>query len=220
MKNIPEDICQFVVVRHGQTEFNQSGTLQGQLNTQLDALGRCQAQAVAERLRKRHFDAAYSSDLDRAQETARTILQYHPELTLNLAPQLREWLLGAWQGRRLADIIQEVPNALSAFREDTPDVTVPDGETIQEFQQRVSSFINGIAEKSAGRNILLVTHGGAMQRMLRHCTGPIAAPNVRPFCNNASIAVFRYKKPGVWQLVTWNDTAHLENIEQNDLLPL
>ena len=217
---VPENICELVVVRHGQTESNRTGTLQGQLDTALDKLGILQAQAVAGRLKKRQFDKVYSSDLGRAVDTAKTILQYHPELELNTTPALREWDLGDLQGRLLKDLAEKEPEIMNAFRTEMPDLQIPGGESLKEFQHRVSTFIDSLAKENCGRRLLLVSHGGAIQRMLRHTTGKINAPNVRPFCSNASIAVFRCKNAENWQLVTWNDTAHLEELEQNDLLPL
>ena len=138
MKKVPDNICEFVAVRHGQSVFQ------------------C----------------------------------------------LSRWLWGA------------------AFRSDRDELIVPEGESLKEFQTRVSEFINNIAQNYLGKRVLLVSHGGAMQRMLKHTTGGIKEPNVRPFCSNASLAVFRCKEGVNWQLVTWNDTAHLEELEQTDLLPL
>ena len=217
---VPENICELVVVRHGQTESNRSGTLQGQLDTALDQLGIQQAQAVARRLKKRRFDMVFSSDLNRALHTAKIILQYHPQLQINTTPALREWNLGDLQGRLLKDLAEKEPEIIQAFRTETPDLKIPGGESLAAFQNRVSTFISTLAQEHCGKRLLLVTHGGAIQRMLRYAAGPINAPNVRPFCSNASIAVFRCKNQENWQLVTWNDTAHLEDLEQNDLLPL
>ena len=217
---VPENICELVVVRHGQTESNRTGTLQGQLNTALDQLGKLQARAVARRLKKRRFDLVYSSDLERAVETANTILKYYMDLQLNTTPALREWNLGDLQGRLLKDLAVENPELMQSFRTEMPELQIPGGESLTAFQNRISTFIDTLAQEHCGKRLLLVSHGGAIQRMLRHTTGKINAPNVRPFCSNASIAVFRCKNGENWQLVTWNDTAHLEELEQNDLLPL
>ena len=220
MKKVPDNICEIVAVRHGQTASNRDGIIQGQWNIPLDELGLLQAQAAAKRLSRWHFDAAFSSDLDRALVTARTILANHSNLELEPTTALREWNLGFMQGRKIAELQAEYPEIMAAFRSDRDDLIVPEGESLKEFQSRVSEFINNIAQKYLGKRVLLVSHGGAMQRMLKHTTGGIKEPNVRPFCSNASLAVFRCKEGVNWQLVTWNDTAHLEELEQTDLLPL
>ena len=220
MKKVPDNICEIVAVRHGQTASNRDGIIQGQWNIPLDELGLLQAQAAAKRLSRWHFDAAFSSDLDRAMVTARTILANHSNLELEPTTALREWNLGFMQGRKIAELQAEYPEIMAAFRSDRDDLIVPEGESLKEFQSRVSEFINNIAQNYLGKRVLLVSHGGAMQRMLKHTTGGIKEPNVRPFCSNASLAVFRCKEGVNWQLVTWNDTAHLEELEQTDLLPL
>ena len=220
MKKVPDNICEIVAVRHGQTASNRDGIIQGQWNIPLDELGLLQAQAAAKRLSRWHFDAAFSSDLDRALVTARTILANHSNLELEPTTALREWNLGFMQGRKIAELQAEYPEIMAAFRSDRDELIVPEGESLKEFQSRVSEFINNIAQNYLGKRVLLVSHGGAMQRMLKHTTGGIKEPNVRPFCSNASLAVFRCKEGVNWQLVTWNDTAHLEELEQTDLLPL
>ncbi|MBO5924059.1 MAG: histidine phosphatase family protein [Lentisphaeria bacterium] len=220
MKKVPENICEIVAIRHGQTASNRDGIIQGQWNIPLDELGVLQAKAAATRLSRWQFDAAFSSDLDRAMVTARTILANHSNITLTPTAALREWNLGFMQGRKIAELQAEYPEIMAAFRSDCDDLLIPEGESLKDFQTRVSDFINDIAKNYQGKRVLLVSHGGAMQRMLKHTTGGIKAPNVRPFCSNASLAIFRCKEAVNWQLVTWNDTAHLEELDQTDLLPL
>ncbi|MBE6404054.1 MAG: histidine phosphatase family protein [Lentisphaerae bacterium] len=220
MKKVADNICEIVAVRHGETASNHDGIIQGQLNIPLNELGLLQAQAAATRLSKWQFDAVFASDLDRAMITAETILSFHPGLTVTPTAALREWDLGFMQGRRIADLNEKHPEIMAAFRRDLDDLNIPEGESLAEFQNRVSGFITGLAQQYQGKRILLVTHGGAMQRMLKHATGAISGNNVRPFCANASLAVFRCKDAINWQLVTWNDTAHLEGLEQKELLPL
>lgn len=220
MKKVPDNICEIVVVRHGQTESNRTGTLQGQLDTPLDELGILQAQAVANRLKKWQFDAVYSSDLGRAMNTARTIVQYHPGLEISPTCALREWNLGVLQGQKLEDLRREHPEIMRAFREEMADQAIPGGESLREFQKRVSELLDMLSQQYNGKRVLLVSHGGAMQRILRHCTGGIEEPNIKPFCGNTGISIFRCKDQEIWQLVTWNDQAHLEDLEQNDLLAL
>ena len=220
MEKVPDNICEIVAIRHGQTASNRDGIIQGQWNIPLDELGVLQAKAAAKRLSRWSFDAAFSSDLERAMVTARTILANHSSVPLTSTGALREWNLGFMQGRKITDLQAEYPEIMAAFRSECDDLLVPEGESLQDFQTRVSDFINGIAKNYQGKRVLLVSHGGAMQRMLKHATGAIKEPNVRPFCSNASLAIFRCKEGVNWQLVTWNDTAHLEDLEQTDLLPL
>ena len=218
MVNKPMEI---VIVRHGQTTANRDGIIQGHMNSQLDDLGMAQAQTVAKRLQHEHFDAAFYSDLDRASNTAQAILQYHPGLPAQATAELREWNLGVLQEQSYKNMPSEYQKLVDFLRssEDVP--PIPGGETIEEFQQRISEFMEDLAKKYAGKRILLVSHGGVIQRMLRHTVGKMMNGNFRPACDNTSISIFRKRLDGCWQMITWNDTAHLNSELTSDKpLPL
>lgn len=212
--------CELVVVRHGQTLANRTGVLQGQsqaADTALDEVGLAQAEAVAERLRGEPFDAFYSSDLGRALQTARILAKYHPDLEIRPESGLREWDLGILQGRKYTDLNRDFPEIMASFRKNADNVVVPGGETQKEFQARVSACLDRLAAEHPGGRLLLVSHGGAIQCMLTHVTGPLASGNVRSLSANAGISVFR-RLPAGWQLVAWNETAHLRNLSQHETL--
>ena len=211
------DICEIVVVRHGETVANTQGVLQGHLDTPLNETGVIQAQAIAERLKNRSFDAIYSSDLQRAANTARAIVAHHSQVDIVYTEELREWNLGDLQGKSYSELNVLYPEIMKAFRKPGGAPPIPGGENIEDFQQRIGSFLDKVAADNPGKKILLVSHGGAMQRMLVHTFGKSEAKNIQPLCANASMSVFRCIK-GQWQLVTWNDTAHLENIKLHDTL--
>lgn len=211
------DTCEFIVVRHGQTVANKTGVLQGQLDTPLDDTGLLQASAVAERLKNRIFDIAYSSDLSRAMVTCRKIAEFHPDLEIIPSIALREWNLGDLQGKSYSDLIVEYPEVMNSFKKENEPPPIPGGETLAEFQLRIASFLDETAAANLGKRVLLVSHGGAMQRMLVHTMGKLSQVNIRPLCDNASLSSFRYKS-GQWQLICWNDTAHLENIGMHNTL--
>jgi len=78
------------LVRHGETDANKNGIIQGQTDTQLNNVGIGQAVLVAEALRSIPFDKAYTSDLARASATADAILKHHPDVQLKKQDALRE----------------------------------------------------------------------------------------------------------------------------------
>ena len=93
-----------VLTRHGRTEENDAGILQGHLPGKLSEKGLLQAQKVALRLRDEAFDFVYSSDLARAADTTKEILKYHPSVPVEFTQELREIYLGEWQGRLKKDL--------------------------------------------------------------------------------------------------------------------
>src|SRR5262245_22942717 len=96
----------FYLIRHGETEWNLGGRWQGHTDIPLNAIGRTQAQRMAERMRRErlYLDAIYSSDLLRAWETAQVL-----GAALDLAPQplqpLREIDVGAWSGMTRPEVL-------------------------------------------------------------------------------------------------------------------
>lgn len=212
-----DNICELVVVWHGQTTANRTGILQGQLDTPLDAVGIAQAHAIAERLKNDRFAAVYSSDLTRAMFTAQAIVSHHPELVITPCRELREWNLGELQAQSYDDLRQKYPEILTGFKLDSPIPAIPGGESQKDFQKRISDFMEFLSCRHANERILLVSHGGAMQRMFSHVTGMLAPGNIRPLCGNASLSVFQKRTAG-WQLITWNDTSHLADIVQHTTL--
>ena len=207
----------FTAVRHGQTDANLAGILQGQSDTPLGDFGRVQARAAAERLRRETFDLFYTSDLRRAYETAEIIGS-----AIHLAPvplpALREWHLGELEGRPHDELQSRFPDVIRSFRYDrTDDIPVPGGESRNEFFARVGGCLDRLHRDHPGARILIVTHGGTLRAVYRHIAGVIAPGCLIPQPVNAGISRFRTRE-GLWQMLTWNETAHLDGIGQTESL--
>ena len=207
-------MTEFVVVRHGETDANLHGILQGQSDTELNTLGIRQAQCTADRLKGDHFDLIYSSDLSRAMKTASAIAAPHG-LPVNPLRALREWDLGNLQGHNGEELRGRYPEVMAAFKSETEDVPVPGGESRFQFHQRVFDCLDEMSDRFAGKRLLLVTHGGVLKAMFRHVVGMVSNTSRLPLTSNASVSSFRYEG-GFWQLVSWNDVSHLRNLGENE----
>ena len=195
-------------VRHGQTTANATATIQGQTDTLLDEVGLKQAELVGARLKNFPFDVIYSSDLSRAMVTAGKIAG---DRTIIRTPRLREWSLGHWQGLTISEIKSSFPDEYNRFVADSPDFHPENGESSREFQQRAGDFMQYLAANHPGKKILCVSHGGFMVKVLKHVL-QCEKFKKRPRMDNTCIAVFSTADNGEsWQLITWNDTAHLES---------
>ncbi|MGH3551455.1 MAG: glucosyl-3-phosphoglycerate phosphatase [Mycobacterium sp.] len=155
-----------VMLRHGQTEFNLGSRMQGQLDTELNELGRAQAVAAAEVLAKRQPRLIVSSDLRRAYDTA-VVLGERTGLPVQVDKRLRETHLGDWQGMTHAQIDAATPGARVAWREDA--TWAPHGgESRVDVAARslplVAELVSGELEwgglDEPARPVLLVAHGG------------------------------------------------------------
>ncbi len=212
---------EFTVVRHGETEGNLACLFQGHSDSPLSRRGLQQAMAVAERLRDEKFAAAYSSDLGRARDTARLIAAYHQDLEVHVDPALREWHVGELESRPQRELLREKQEMMLAFRYELETVCAPGGESRQEFQARVESFMALLVHRHLGQRVLLVTHTGVLQRLLRMVVGPTGRGNMLSHPDNASINILKYHYPaGEWQLVSWNCQEHLHRIGKHDTLLL
>ena len=104
---------QIYIVRHGETEWNAQGRIQGHTDINLSDAGRRQAKAVAQRLEQVSFAAAYCSDLSRTRETAEVILG-QSGTPLHPTPQLREYHKGVFEGLTVPEYSKKFPDQYQA----------------------------------------------------------------------------------------------------------
>ncbi|MGI5131730.1 histidine phosphatase family protein [Pseudonocardia sp. CA-107938] len=150
-----------VLLRHGQTEHNVAGRMQGHVDSVLTELGREQAAAVAPTVAGLRPDRLVSSDLSRAVDTAE-LISAATGLPLKLDPRLRETHLGEWQGLTVDDIEAAWPGAIAHWRAD-PEWAPPGGESRLEVVRRSRPVVEELDEELAGgpdTTVVLVAHGG------------------------------------------------------------
>lgn len=201
----------FTVLRHGETCENQAGILQGQLPGHLNEAGRLQACRAADFLSREHFDLLFSSDLERAMETA-SIVGKVLHLPVQPCSMLREWHLGKLEGRHREDLWKLYPEIMDCFSFDFDhEVEVPGGESRNIFFARVGAGLNCLAHDHPGKRILLVTHCGTLRAIYRHVAGRISSGRMMPRTTNASCSRFVFQN-GLWQLVSWNESSYLNGL--------
>ena len=203
-------MTELIVVRHGETLWNAGGRLQGHLDSGLSPLGVRQAEAIARRLGQERFAALYSSDLGRALQTAEPIARA-TGLAIVTDLRLRERNLGLFQGLTMAEILERFPEDHRRFVSGDPDHAVPGGESGRQRYDRTVTCADEIAARHPGARVLIVTHGGVLNGLLRRALGlDLAIPlSYRLF--NATINTF-FIRDGAWRLGTWGDIHHLRDI--------
>src|SRR6266550_8903059 len=153
-------MTELLLVRHGETDWNAEGKLQGHTDRPLNDYGRRQAQALADRLAEEKIDALYASDLCRARETAE-ILGEKLGLTVVVDPDLREKNWGTWEGLTSDERLH----------------VEFEGEATEAHRERVLRAVRRIAERHPGQRIVVVTHGGSLRRIQAAVSG-VALPVV------------------------------------------
>ena len=152
-----------ILLRHGQTHYNATMRMQGQLDTELSELGENQARAVAEALLRRRPHRIISSDLQRAQRTAE-IIGGRTGVEVTLDERLRETNLGEWQGMSHQEVDKRWPDARINWRA-KPRWAPPGGETRLDVAERTREVVDELVERDdewSMHPVVLVAHGGAI----------------------------------------------------------
>jgi broad specificity phosphatase PhoE len=158
-------VKRFCLVRHGQTDWNLEGRYQGQSDVPLNAIGKVEAQTLAKALKGKPFVALYSSDLNRASETAEIIAKVL-KLPVALDPRFREINQGDWEGQLVDMIKAHYKNMWRERTTDPADFSPPGGESVAEVARRVLAAMDDIAHLHPTGCILIVSHGLALATII------------------------------------------------------
>jgi probable phosphoglycerate mutase len=196
------------IIRHGTTDWNRAGRIQGHLDPPLNDEGRTQARLVSRRLTRLGATALYSSDLQRAYDTARIIAQATGLRVVQNAG-LREINFGIWQGWTSQQIRERDPEGYARRRANPYDVTPEGGETWRQFYDRAVQTLHEILVTSDARRLIVVTHNGVCT-VLGLCALGLDCTGKRTFgsdnCSIHTIAVNGER----WHAVSFNDVTHLQ----------
>ncbi len=158
------------VVRHGETNANTEGYLQGQSDDSLNENGRRLAVVTGRAMQGIRFDACISSPLSRASETAEIILREsgNGDVTIGFDDRIKEIKMGAWEHRHFRPEAREVDaEQIVLFLTDPFRFAgFPDGETILQVCHRMQAFLKDLTARDDGRTYLVTTHGCALRAML------------------------------------------------------
>jgi probable phosphoglycerate mutase len=164
----PTLIC---IVRHGETDWNTTGVLQGWLDVPINERGRVQARELALAFADSGFACVYTSPLIRALETAEILAAQ-----LRLPPPtrhdgLKERNFGVIQGIPKAELAELNPSLLEHIVKRNPDTRFEQGESMDECATRVLDGVMDIARQRPGERVLAVTHGWVMDAITREVSG-------------------------------------------------
>jgi probable phosphoglycerate mutase len=157
-----------LLARHGETDWNREQRWQGHADLPLNDAGREQAAALALALADEPLDAVYSSDLQRARDTAAVVAAAHGLDVVELV-ELREIDVGEWSGLTTSELEARFPEGLERH------VSGGDGwergETHAAMSVRIVSAVSRIAESHPGGRVLCVSHGGTIRALLARADG-------------------------------------------------
>ena len=197
----------FIVIRHGETQWNVATRIQGQHDSALTPAGLAQADAIGVRLARERFDAIVASDLGRALHTAERIAA-QCRLPVEPDSRLRERSFGQGEGMLYAAVDKLWPGVFSRSLNTDPDVAIPGGETRREFHDRILAAFEALARAHAGRRVAVVTHGGVLAVLYRIVHDIPLAHAHKVAISNASYNAVAFDA-GAWSLEAWDETDHL-----------
>jgi 2,3-bisphosphoglycerate-dependent phosphoglycerate mutase len=206
----PKYMTTLILVRHGETEWNREGRIQGHSDSALTTEGVAQAHAMGARLRENlanePINVVLASDLPRAARTATMIAEpIGQQIVFDV--RLRERAFGVAEGKTYEEIDRDHPEMFSRVRETDPDFSAPGGESRNQFHARVTTTLRDIAAAHAGKRILVVTHGGAIAAVYRWLNGlPVSSPHKIEIPNVAYNRINAGVSP--WSIEVWGDINH------------
>lgn len=193
------------LVRHGQTDANMKRISQGWFNSQLTEKGIDQAKKLAFYLKSEKIHTIYSSDLDRARNTAKEILRYHPETRLILTRNLREQGKGIFEGksRELSHQAFE-----KSGKKDWWEFVPEGGESYDQVLERVVDILEKL--KNSDGNVLIVSHGGPIQILIGLLLNEEKTNLEQYEHHNTGFSVIEYNPQGKNKIIRLNCTDHLK----------
>ena len=211
--NFPEP-TRIIAIRHGETAWNVSTRIQGQLDIGLNETGRWQAHRLALALAGEPIAALYSSDLLRAWDTALSIANA-TGLAVQTVEGLRERGFGIFEGKTFQEIEAQWPDQALRWRKRDPGFEPKGGESLTAMRERIIQTTHTLAARHSGEQIVMVAHGGVMDVLYRAATRQeIQAPRTWDL-GNAAINRLLWTPDGL-SLVGWADTQHLDDDEALD----
>lgn len=188
------------LIRHGETEWNRSGRIQGHSDLKLTPTGEWQADCLAASFVGKYLCAVYSSDLQRARETARRLAEAVGQTVCTL-PALRERSYGAWEGLTLEEIRERFPD----YRTNEAKYGI---ESFAAMQQRAVDCLTPIAQRHRNEAVAIVSHGGLINAFLHFITNGALGTGVTRL-DNTGVTSVSYRL-GQWRVNDVNNTRHLQ----------
>lgn len=205
----PPGATEILLVRHGEsraaTMDNPFPLVDGHGDPELHPNGRDQALKVGNRLRHLDIAAVYVTNLRRTAETAAPLCA-HLKLSPVVEPDLREVLLGEWEGGLLRKKAHDQDPVYLRMQEEQRWDVIPGAESWETLNTRITRGLNRIAAKHKDQLVVAVVHGGVIGHILAHATG------ARPFAfngaDNGSISHI-VMLDGRIMVRRFNDSSHL-----------
>lgn len=201
---------ELILVRHGETDWNKGAVFRGHEDVRLNATGIAQADAVAEALKERVFEAIHSSPLKRAVVTATRIAIPH-QIDIKVNNGFVDINYGTWQGVRESTVQRKNPAAYERWMKSPAKMKFPGGDKMPKAWKRVNSALRELLMIHGLGTVVIVSHRIPLKFMTAYLLGRgyDYFPKVRHDPCAISIFTIEEKK---YTAVVLNDTRHLTGL--------
>lgn len=201
-------MSRLLLVRHGDTELKSGERYWGHSDIELSAAGLRQAERLRDRLAAEKINAIYSSDLQRASLTAKIIASRH-QLDVITYAELREINFGELEGLTFDEISRLYPEVAKLREERSPKLKYPGGESLDQFNSRVSKFVGRLEKHAPEETILIVAHSGVLRTLVCQLLGIELQCRWQLRVDFASLSIIETYRQGAI-LSSLNDISHLD----------
>lgn len=200
-----------ILIRHGETEWNRTGRCQGFADIELNDIGRKQILELGLSLRDTDVSAVYSSDLQRAINTASEIAKHH-NLEVKIDMDLREMNQGELEGLLFEEIRAKYANVLKEWRDSPETLRIPGGESLLQVQERAWRVFEKVRRLHPGETVVAVSHSLTITALLCRITG-VGLKGFRNFNLQAACKNVISSANGQAEVTVLNDVSHLSPVE-------
>lgn len=218
-------MTKFYFIRHGKTQWNLDSRYQGANgDSPLLAQSYQEIKLLAKSLQNVEIAHIFSSPLPRAKTTAQKLDEaLGNAIPLTIDSRLAEFNLGKMEGMKFADVAKRWPQVLDAFRHhpDRYDPKIVDSESFQSVIKRVGEAVREYAQQYPSSNIVIVSHGAALNAAINGLLGaPLAHLKDRGGLSNTSTTILETTDGQRFSLIKWNDTSYLhkDHVDPTDTI--
>lgn len=200
-----------LLVRHGQSEGNAERRFGGHSATPLSFRGRAQARTTARALASESITAIYSSDLERATQTAEPLAKL-TGLAVNVTEAFRERSVGVMEGLTFEDAAEKHPEQYAALLRRDFEHVLTGGESYRQLLDRAWQKLDEVIKQNQGGTIVVFSHTGTICILALHLIGALDSPELKPVwlsSSNCGISRFDLREDGFIRVIAINDTRHL-----------
>ncbi len=203
---------ELILIRHGETDWNKEGFFRGHEDVKLNSTGIAQADAVADALRGKVFEAIYTSPLKRALVTARRISVPHG-IEVREKVEFLDINFGTWQGKQESVVKEKYPKLYDLWLTNPWKVRFPGGDKVKKAWRRVNSGLRELLFMHGTGCVVIVSHRIPIKFMTTYLLKQPRKEFYKVVHDPCAISIFEIDDRSNVKPIILNDTRHLEGLK-------